>query len=133
MEKLVELAKVENKRFYDRQTKAEEIRNTLVAIRKVDEVIHVLDEKVMPYHTWIPMREIIDKMDDWEKYSHSSRSIMISELNGCIEIINDSIRLYYEKDVEVRYLRGKKAGTTKVVKESVAEELVAIELAEYVA
>ena len=132
MEKLVELAKVENKRFYDRQTKAEEIRQTLVAIRKVDEAIHVLDEMVMPYHTWIPMREIIDKLDDWEKYSHSSRSIMISELNGCIEIINDSIRLYYEKDVKVRFLRGKKAGTTEVVKESVAEELVAVELAEYV-
>ena len=127
-----EIAKVKNTRYYDKQEKAAEVKAAIAAIEEVDKVLNVLEEKVAPYSYYIPMKEIVESAKDWSMCTYDSRAVLIAELNGCIDIINIKIRLYNEKDVTIRLLIGKKTGTLKTVKESIAEDYLTLGLAELV-
>lgn len=111
---------------------AEDVKRAISDIEKVDEVLHVLDEKVAPYGYYIPMREMIDSARDYEKCTYYSKLVIIEELNGCIAIINEKIALSEEPDVEVRFLVGKNQGEIKSYKESIAIEFVEMGMAELV-
>lgn len=127
-----EITRVKNERYYDKKKKALELKKVIEAIDEVNKTLNVLEEKVAPYSFYIPMKEIIDNVRDWERYTYSSRAVLIDELNGCIDIINHRIRLYNEQDVTVKLLHGPKAGMIKALKESIAKDYVECGLAVYV-
>ena len=114
------------------KSKAELVKEAVAAIDEVDKVLNVLEEKVAPYGYYIPMREIIDSARDFERYTGTSQSVLIEELNGCIDIVNYRIRNFNEKDVQVRILVGANAGKIKVYKESTADEFIEMGWAEAV-
>ena len=109
---------------------AEQVKKAIAAIDEADKVLNVLDEKVAPYSYWMPMRDLIKNIRDFKRYTKSSQDVMVAELNGCIDIVNNKIQLYHEKDVPVRLLVGKHTGEVRVYKESIAKEYIEMELAE---
>ena len=109
---------------------AEQVENAVAAIDEVDKVLNVLEEKVAPYGYWFPMKEIVNNLREYDRYSKYSQAVLVEELNGCIDIVNRKIELYHEKDVPVRLLFGKHTGEVMVYKESTAQEYIIMGLAE---
>ena len=129
MNRLTEIPRIEKNRFYNKETKAREVKAVISAIDEVHKVINVLDEKVAPYGYYIPMREIVDSARDWERYTSSSRDVLIAELNGCVDIVNHRIRNHNEPDVTVIMLEGKNKGKVMVFKESTANLFIESDMA----
>lgn len=111
-------------------SRAVQVKKAIAAIDEADKVLNVLDEKVAPYAFWMPMRELLKNIRDFDRYTKYSQDVMVEELNGCIDIVNRKIRLYHEADVTVRLLFGKHTGETRVYKESTAQEVIEMGLAE---
>ena len=118
--------KITSTRFYDVDEKEAEINQILRDIEEVDKELDVMNMKVHPYGYAIPFRDIFKNLKDWRNYSSSSRSILIAEMNGCIDIINNRIDLYNEDDVQVKVLEGKYAGKIRVYKKSIAQEFIEV-------
>lgn len=119
-----EITRVAQEKCYDKASKAAEVMAAIAAIDEADKVLNVLEERVAPYGYYIPMKEIIDNAREWDKYTATSRRVLVAELNGCIDVVNHRIRLYREKDVTIKMLVGKNKGKIKTVKESTAKDFI---------
>lgn len=119
-----EIKRIKVERFYRTETKAKEVKEAVESIDRIDKELNVLNEKVAPYGNCVPMSEIVDNARRWNDFSDCSRDVVIEELNGCIDIINNKIRLHNEKDVKVKIIMGKDTGEVKVLKESIAKDFI---------
>ena len=91
-----------------------------------------LNRSVHPYGFAIGMDKFLAGFEDYEHYTHSSKQIMIAEMNGFIKIANVWIKQEEEPKVAVRLLTGKHKGEIEEIPESFVEDYVEIGLAEVI-
>lgn len=87
---------------------------------------------IAPYGYGVRIEEFLTWFEDYGRCTHSSKQLHLSEINGFIRIINKWIEREEEPKVMIRFLTGKKAGQTKEIPASDAEDYIAIGLAEKV-
>lgn len=106
-------------------TKKTEVDEILKAISEADKEIHFIDTLTgMPYGYKEYFKGYFNRMKDFKKYTYSSQSIMIDEMNGWIDLINNEIKLFYEPDVEVEFIIGRLTGQRAIFKESFARDSI---------
>lgn len=84
-------------------------------------------KKIYPYGRAEDLVEFMKHFEHYKEYTRSSKSLMVSELNGLVKIVEVWIKRENEPKVAVKLRNGK----VKEVAKSVAEELVACECAQY--
>ena len=93
---------------------------------------HWEDREVHPYGFAINVIGFLKPATEYSSYTSSSKGIILSELNGFIDILNEWIKQENEPKVTIRLLVGNKAGQVKVLPASVAADYLECEFAEIV-
>lgn len=107
---------------------AEEVIKAVEEIEGYIEKYGWQDKVVKPYSTWIKLPEFIKPFKDYERYTYSSKEVMLSELNGLIEYyINPWLKREAEPKITVKLITN---GKIKTVPKSIAESYFEMELAE---
>ena len=87
---------------------------------------------IHPYNYPINIVEFLEGFADYRNYTHMSKQTMLAEINGLIRILNKWIEREEEPKVTIRFLTGKKAGQTKMIPASDAQDYIDIGFAEIV-
>lgn len=107
---------------------AEEVIKAVEEIEGYIEKYGWQDKVVKPYNAWIKLPEFIKPFKDYERYTYSSKEVMLSELNGLIEYyINPWLKREAEPKITVKLITN---GKIKTVPKSIAESYFEMELAE---
>lgn len=116
------MKKLKNGRWKHQKATNEEIRKTLDEMKSVVDTYGWELEKLSPYGYDIKIGDLLKSWEAFDKCTSMSKEIMISEINGTIEILNHWVSLKKENQVNVTLINGK----TMTVAESTARELRAI-------
>lgn len=121
------MTKLRNGRWNHQIATVEEIKAVVKELREMVKKYHWETKKVAPYSFWITVDEFINNSnyDDVEKFNYTSRSLMIDELNGFIDIADIWEKQEKEPKVTIKTVTGK----VMEVPKSTADEFIAVEFA----
>lgn len=126
------LEKLRSGKWAHEKATAEEVGAVLEKIRGYVAEYGWEKRKVCPYSYWVYILDFLDSFDGYEHFTSVSKSVALSEINGCIDIVNGWLEKEKEEKVKVRMLTGKKVGLVKEVPASLVDEYVDSGLAEIV-
>jgi hypothetical protein len=91
-----------------------------------------MDRVIHPYGFGIKLDEFLggDGFRNYRAYTHSSKQILIAELNGFIDILNHWIAFDAEKKVTIRFVTGNKKGEKKDIPASCVQDYIDSGIAE---
>ena len=90
------------------------------------------NENIHPYGFPINVLKFLEKYETYSLYTHSSKQILLAEINGAIDIFNMWAEQEEEPKVKVRLLTGRNAGKIKEIPASMVGYYVETDLAEIV-
>ena len=124
------MERLSNKKF--QMASAEAVATTVAEIKAICEKYNFWDREASPYSFRMTVRELVESKGwtDFSQYTYDSKQIIISEINGFMDILEHWVEYQNQEDVKICYLQGKKIGQTELVKKSFAELLVETKMAE---
>lgn len=120
--------KIRNGKWREDIATAEEFESAVNEIKSVVSKYGWGDRLVHPYGYAVKINALIKQWADYEKFSFSSKKIMISEMNGLIDILNKWEEQADEPKVKVIFQNGNVVS----VPASYVEDYVACGIAEVV-
>jgi len=113
----------------------EEVNEAVKEIKAMITKYHWEDKAVHPYSYTMNIMELVES-DGWKnfkQYTFSSKQLIISEINGLINILNRWEELELEEKITIKFIVGKNVGAVKKVAKSIANEYAELNLAEILA
>lgn len=114
--------KLKNGRWSHQRATSEDVYKTLDEMKAAVNTYGWENETLSPYGYGIKISELIKSWEGFKQCTPSSKSIIIAEMNGAIDILNHWLALKAEPQVTVILLGGNQV----TVAESTARELEAI-------
>lgn len=124
------MEKLRNGKWSHQKASAEEVAQVVEEIKAMIAKYGWEERTVRPYSYSMTLKELVES-DGWNNFKHynaSSRQLIISEINGVIEMLNIWEAQESEEKVTVRLINGNEITYPK----SVADELIEIGMAEAV-
>ena len=100
------MEKVRNGKWKDDIATAEEFESAVTEIENVISRYGWGDRLIHPYGFAIKISKFIKNWKDYESFSFSSKKIMISEINGLIDILNKWEEQENEPKIKVTFQNG---------------------------
>lgn len=111
---------------------AEEMAAKVEEIRRLVSKYGFINRSVHPYGYAIGIDKFLAGFKDYSRCTHSSKQIMLAEINGFIPILNHWIDVEEQPKVIVRFITGKHKGEIKEIPESYVRDYIDCGLAERV-
>lgn len=127
---MTQIEKVRAGKWNHQMATAEEMAQKVEEIRGLATKYGWLDYHIAPYGYGVKVEEFLGWFDDYDRCTASSKHLHLSEINGFIDILNHWLKVEEEEKVTIRFLTGNKAGQTKDIPASLAEDYIEIGFAE---
>ena len=127
---MTQVEKVRAGKWNHQMATAEEMAQKVEEIRGLVTKYGWLKTNIHPYGFGVEIEEFLGWFDDYNRCTASSKHLHLSEINGFIDILNHWLEVEEEEKVTIRFLTGNKAGQTKDIPASLAEDYIEIGFAE---